>query len=282
MIRSIAAELLKLRKRPAVLTTFAVWLVLGLVFGYVFPYFSYTSLDESATSDERALALEGLLQALPGSLGPASIQGLPIFAGALAIVIGVLTAGSEYVWRTQKMILTQGPDRDSIIVGKIVALGAILFGVLVCDFTVNAVASVLVARATDRTVDWPGIVDIGTALGAGLLIAGVWSMFGVLIATLLRGTAVPIGLGVVWALAVEVLLRAGSAEMPVVGTLQQYTPGSAAGSLVASVGAATQSAGGTPGIAATISGPLATGVLFVYLLVFLTATLLVNHTRDVE
>lgn len=281
MIASLAAELLKLRKRPAVLTTIAVWLVLAVVFGYVFPYFSYTSLDGAASAEDRAATLQELLEALPASLDTTSISGLPIFAGALAILLGVLAAGSEYAWRTQKMILTQGPSRTRVLAGKIVALVLILLGILAFSFVLNAAASVLVANAADRAITWPGVVDLLAAIAGGLLIGGVWCTFGVLLASLLRGTALPIGLGVVWALAVENLLRSG-VSIPVVGTLQQYTPGSAGGSLVAALGATTQNAGGTPGITEGLSGATATAVLLGYLALFVCATLLVTRTRDVE
>jgi hypothetical protein len=119
-------------------------------------------------------------------------------------------------------------------------------------------------------------------LGSGLLIGAVWCTFGVLVATLLRGTALPIGLGLVWALAVENLLRTG-VEIPVLGTIQQYTPGSAGGSLVAALGAATQGAeGGAPGVNAALDGPTATAVLLAYLALFIGATLAVTRRRDVE
>jgi ABC-2 type transport system permease protein len=156
-----------------------------------------------------------------------------------------------------------------------------LLGVLACSFVVNATASVVVANAADRTITWPGVVDLLAALAGGLLIGGVWCTFGVLVATLLRGTALPIGLGLVWALAVENLLRT-DVEIPVLGTLQQYTPGSAGGSLVAALGATTQNAGGTPGISEGLSGAMATTVLLAYLTLLVCVTLLVIRTRDVE
>ncbi|OLT20313.1 hypothetical protein BJF79_16410 [Actinomadura sp. CNU-125] len=281
MIASLAAEFRKLRKRPAVLTAIAVWLVLAVVFGYVFPYFSYTGLDDAASAEQRAAALQGLLQALPDSLGPTSVRGLPIFAGALAILLGVLSAGSEHGWRTQKMILTQGPSRTSVLAGKVASLVALLLGIIACSFVLNAVAGVVVVGAADRAIVWPGIVDLLAALGGGLLIGAVWCAFGVFVATLLRGTALPIGLGLVWCLAVENLLRAG-VEIPVLGTLQQYTPGSAGGSLVAALGAVPQNAGGTPGITEGLGGATATAVLFGYLALLVGGTLSLTRRRDVE
>ncbi|HEX2144140.1 MAG TPA: ABC transporter permease subunit [Glycomyces sp.] len=282
MTDTFTAEVFKLRKRPAVLTVLAVWLALAVVFGYVFPYFNYTGLDDAAAAGDSAAALQGLLQALPDNWGLTSIRGLPMFAGALAILLGVLAAGSEYAWRTQKMILTQGPGRTRVMAGKFAALVLLLLVILACSFAVNAGASALVANATDRAITWPAFADLLAAFGGGLLIGAVWCTFGVLMGTLLRGTALPIGLGLVWALAIENLLRTG-AEIPVLGTIQQYTPGSAGGSLVAALGAVTQGeAGGTPGISNALTGTTAVVVLFIYLVVFVSATLTVVRKRDVE
>lgn len=281
MIAILAAETLKLRRRPAVLTTVAVWLVLGVVFGYVFPYFSYTSLDDSVSPEDRTAALQGLVQALPSSLGTTSVGGLPVFAGALAIVLGVLATGSEHAWRTQRIILTQGRSRSSVLLAKILALILLLLGVLACSFLLNAGASMVVANATDRMTVWPGAADLLTAVAAGLLIGGVWCSFGVLLATLLRGTALPIGLGLVWALAVENLMRTG-AEIPVLGTLQQYTPGSAGGSLVAALGVPGQASGATPGVAEGLGAATSTVVLLIHLALFVAGTLVLMRVRDVE
>jgi ABC-2 type transport system permease protein len=272
------AELLKLRHRPAVAATLATWLVLAAVFGYLFPYFNYTS---AATQADRADALPGLLQALPAAVPTTSISGLPVFAAALAILLGVLATGSEYGWRTVTIVFTQGLPRTTVTVCKIGALLLVLLAVLLASFAINTGAAVLVAAGADRPVRWPSAIDLGAGLAAGILIAAMWCAGGVLLATVLRGTAVPLGLGIVWALAVENLLRTGT-NIPVLGTLQQYTPGSAAGSLVATVGAPTQGAGGTPGITENLSGTTAAVVLLAYLIAFACATILTVRSRDVD
>ncbi|GAB3930156.1 hypothetical protein GCM10029976_031260 [Kribbella albertanoniae] len=280
MRRSLYAEMLKLGKRPAVHTTIGVWLVLSLFFGYVFPYFTYRG-SSAAAAEERAAAIAGVLDALPASLATTPIAGLPVFAGALAILFGALATGSEYGWRTMKIVLSQGPPRTSVIAGKLAALVLLLASILVLSFATAAVASAIVEGATELPTAWPSAGAVLAGLGSGLLIAAMWCSAGVLLAHLLRGTAMPIGLGLVWALAVENLLRTG-ASIPVLGTLQRYTPGSAAGSLVAALDATPQSAGGTPGVSTNLPGLTAAAVLLVYLAVFVIATVLVVRRRDVN
>ena len=97
-----------------------VWLVLGLVFGYLFPYLSYRGAPTGPAAGAGAASAEQVLaEALPANLVPTAIQGFPVFAGALALLLGVLSAGSEYGWGTWETILAQGPGRLAVLAGKL-------------------------------------------------------------------------------------------------------------------------------------------------------------------
>ena len=39
------------------------------------------------------------------------VQGLPMFGGALVMVLGAIVAGNGYGWGTWKTVFTQGPSR---------------------------------------------------------------------------------------------------------------------------------------------------------------------------
>ena len=78
---------------------------------------------------------------LPGQLVGNSIGGLPVFLGALMLILGVLTVGGEYAWGTWKTVLTQDPSRLRVYGAKlVVAVLAALAGVLAV-FAAGAVAS---------------------------------------------------------------------------------------------------------------------------------------------
>jgi ABC-2 type transport system permease protein len=121
MTASFLAELLKLARRPATWLIVGVWMTLSLVFGYAFPYFSYRGTPSGPNADAN-LGERVLSEALPAALVPAAIQGFPLFAGALALLLGVLATGGEYRWDTIKVLLTLGPRRLSVLVGKLFAL----------------------------------------------------------------------------------------------------------------------------------------------------------------
>lgn len=89
MRASVRAELLKLRKRPAVRVLVGLWLLTLLAFGYLFPYLGY----RGGGSEGRTPA-EMLPDLLPANFSVVAVQGTPMFGGALALILGALLTGS--------------------------------------------------------------------------------------------------------------------------------------------------------------------------------------------
>src|SRR6266542_2378288 len=110
---NFSAEMIKLVKRPANWLLFAVAIVLGLLFTYVIPYAGYAAGTGGPTADR------GLAALVPAQLVGNSIAGLPVFLGAIMVILGVLAVGGEYGWETWKTVLTQGPSRLAVYAGKL-------------------------------------------------------------------------------------------------------------------------------------------------------------------
>jgi ABC-type transport system involved in multi-copper enzyme maturation permease subunit len=268
----IRAETLKLVRRPAIWTLLAVALLLSLTFTYLVPYAGYAGGTGGPTADR------GLATMLPGQLVGNSIGGLPVFLGALMLILGVLTVGGEYAWGTWKTVLTQDPSRLRVYAAKLVVAGlAALAGVLAV-FAAGAAASAVIAAAGDRAAIWPDIPDLLSGIGAGWLIAAMWTVLGALLAIALRGVALPVGLGLVWLLAVQNLLALIAAPLlDWVASVQRGLPGPNAGSLVAALGAGSD----TPGVEAVVGGGQAAVVLAVYLLLFAALGGAILRRRDI-
>jgi ABC-2 type transport system permease protein len=283
MRASFAAELLKVGRRPAMWLVAVVWLVLSLVFGYLFPYLSYRGAPTGPAAGAGAASAEQVLaEALPANLVPTAIQGFPVFAGALALLLGVLSAGSEYGWGTWKTILAQGPGRLAVLAGKLGALGLVLLLVVLATFAVAAPASWLVAWVESQPLRWPPLAELAQGLAAGWLVVAMWGWAGMFLGILVRGTSLAIGLGLVWTLAVENLARGFASLLAAIDTLQRWLPGTNAGSLAAAVGVPVQGApGGTPGVTATVDGTRATLVLATYLVAFTAVAAVLLQRRDV-
>lgn len=275
MRASFRAEMMKLRRRPAVWTLAGVWVALLLSFAYLLPWLV---VDGGAQGDPAALA-----SVLPVGMVPTAISGFALFGGALALVLGALVSGSEYGWGTVKTILTQRPGRLPLLGGLVGALAAVMLAMVALTFALSAGASSLVALVEGAPLEWPGIGEIAQGMGAGWLILTMWCLLGVLLGMLTRGTAMAIGLGLVWSLVVEVLIRGVAALLPALDAVQKALPGVNAGSLLAALGATGQGdpAGGTPGVAAIVGGTQAVVVLAGFVVVFLGVTAVLQTRRDV-
>jgi ABC-2 type transport system permease protein len=139
-----------------------------------------------------------------------------------------------------------------------------------------------VAAVEGQAVVWPGPDDLARSFGVGVLVMGMWTLGGVVIGTMARSPALSVGLGLVWVLAIENLLRGVGALWSPLERVTDVLPGTAAGSLVGSLGATPVSeAGGTPGVLSTLSGGAAAGLLATYCLAFVAVTAWLNHRRDI-
>ncbi len=275
MLRSYSGELFKLRKRPAVWVVLGVWLVLMLIFTYVFPYLGYRSAKTPALG-------RGLLgELLPANIPGQGLTGYPVWGGALIVVLGALALGSEYGWGTMKTMLSNRPGRLTVFTAQVAALFTVLAALVMVAFACNGLASFLITNSAHANLASPSLGALVRSMLAGWLILCMWCLFGVTLAVLLRGTALSIGLGLVWVLAVENLIRATASLVPALGTFQKGLPGVNAGSLVAALGGKGAANSGT-GIAPIVGGTQALLVVVFYFVLFGMVGALIVRRRDVQ
>lgn len=279
---SYRAEMLKLVRWPAMWILGAVLLVLSQVFGYVIPYVGYRSGGGSGFAAGQTAA-QLLADVLPDRLVPTTLGGFPMFAGAIAITMGALLAGSEYGWGTLKTILTQRPARPAALAGKLLAIVTSILVLVLAIFAVNALWSWVIAVTEGQSAAWPTMLELARGIGAGWLVLGVWSLFGAVLGILFQSTSLAIGLGLVWALAIENLVRGFASLLGFLDALQRGLPGTNAGSLVAALGAATlDQTGGTPGVTSVVSGSQAVAVLIAYVVVLVGVAGFALQRQDVK
>jgi ABC-type transport system involved in multi-copper enzyme maturation permease subunit len=282
MIGSFQAEILKLRKRPATWVLLGVVLALELLFGYLLPYSSWATSDQNFQTeglDPRAV----LAGTLPAELVPTSLGGFPVFAGALALILGALATGSEFGWGTWQTALTQRPTRLAVYGGKAAAMAAATLGIVLTTFALNAVVAGVIATVESRALDYPSAVELAKGVGSGWLIMGMWCGLGALLGFAFRGVALPVGLGVVWVLAVEGLVSAvADSLLTSLQPLRDLLPGVNAGSLVWSLAPGGGSSGEPPpGVTDAVTGGRATLALGLYVAAFVAAGALLVRRRDV-
>jgi ABC-2 type transport system permease protein len=279
LIDSTRAELLRLRRWPAMWVLLGVWVTLNVTFGYVFDYVAYRT-GEPTPVGEGAPA-EALLSGLLPAAAPLTlVQGMPMFGGALVMILGALAVGSGYGWGTWKTVFTQGPSRAAVVLGSIAALCVLVAGIVLATLISDAGMSLAVALQQSHDVTWPGLSDLVQSVGGSLLVMEMWALAGYFLGVVARGPAVSVGLGLVWALVIEQLLRGVGTSLNAVAVFTHFLPGTAAGSLIGSI----VGAGGpepTPGIIDTLSGGRALVTMTAWIVLLPLASLWLTRQRDV-
>jgi hypothetical protein len=277
--RSTGAELLRLRKWPAVWVLIGAWFLLSTLFGYVFNYVAYKS-GSASFSTEGESAADLLASVLTASVPHTLVQGTPMFGGALVMVLGAIIAGNGFGWGTWKTAFTQGPSRAATTGGSLIALSTFVAGIVVSTLALDFGLSLLVAAVESQPVVWPSAASTGQGAGICFLVLWMWATAGYLLGILAKGPAVSVGLGMVWALVIENLLRGVGNAIGAVAAITHFTPGTAAGSLAGwFIGGGTGS--DTPGVLDALSGPRALWTLLAWLAVLITGSLLIMRRRDV-
>jgi ABC-2 type transport system permease protein len=274
MTRSIAAELLIVRKRASTWILLGIWTLLALVSAYIVPYVQY--LNGSTR--------QPLADLLPQHLVAQLMAGFPFFGGVFALMLGVLAVGSEYGWGTLKTLFTQRSGRLRIFAAKLTGLATTLVGFVFVVYAFGALASYVIAVREGAEVAWPSAWLLLRGLGAGWLILAAWAALGILLAVLWRGTSLAIGIGILYALVIEGLLSALASEVSLLDHLVQFFLRANGYSLVAALGVSARSMSDRgPG---SYSGPFVSGgqallVLTVYLVVLLAGSGWLLRRRDV-
>jgi ABC-2 type transport system permease protein len=279
LTRSVRAELFRLRRWPAVWVTLTAWLLLNAMFGYIFSYVTYSSGDSNFTTEGESRA-DLLATIVPSGLADQFPQGMPLFGGAIMMVLGAIIAGNGFGWGTWKTAFMQGPSRVATVLGSMTALVVLVVGIVLITFVADVGMSLAVAAAESQDVSWPALTDLLQSVGGAVLVMVMWALAGYFLGVVARGPAVSVGLGLVWALVIEGLLRGVGTSLQAVDVFTHFLPGTAAGSLIGSI----VGVGGpdpTPGIIDTLSATRAVVTMAAWLVALPLATLWLVRRRDV-
>src|SRR5205814_5285885 len=102
----------------------------------------------------------------------------------LAMIIGVLSQGSEYGWGSIKTAFTQRPRRLEWLAGKVVSVALTMLVMSLVLLLVAAATSLLLATIDGADKTWPNTTTIVKGILATWLIYCFWGFFGVGLATL--------------------------------------------------------------------------------------------------
>lgn len=280
MAASLSTELLKLRKRPATWILAAVLIFLIIFFDYFQFYLTVSAIEEEGGQSAAGLGDVNELRdyILPQAVDMNVPGLLSQFGGPVALILGALAAGSEYGWGTLKTSLTQGLGRLSVLGSRILAIAIVLIAFALVVLAVGAAASYVVASLLEADVSWPSAFALLKSIGVTCLIFGAWASLGIFLATLFRGTALAIGIGLVWGVVVESVIFGFSAQSEIMEALTRILLARNGGELANSLGDAPAAFSvpdpGEPWQAAL--------VLALYVLVPLVLTALLLKRRDIS
>ena len=285
MLAALTWESFKLYRRPAVWVCILLLLVLAVGLGYLTFYLVYTySPATSSAGLPRGVALKDFkIQLYPAAFVQYTLSTWDTLGGVFALILGVLSQGSEYGWGTIKTLYTQRPGRIAMLSGKLGALSLTILVMVLALFAVDAAAGYVVASIDGKSTSFPAAVDILKGVGAGWLIFEFWAVLGFALATLFRQSAMAIGLGLAYAIVIEGIIFSIAANVggDTVRQIESWFPVANTGYLSRSFGTALPEA-----LVRTIPKPIADAnhaviVLLVYLAVFIVGSALLLRARDV-
>jgi ABC-type transport system involved in multi-copper enzyme maturation permease subunit len=284
MYAAFRGELFKFVRRPGIWVLMVLLLVMAIIIGYGISYLIYTfgssagsqGLPAGTTMADFKVAL------YPANFVKSTMGTWAALGGVFALIMGVLVQGSEFGWGTTKMLYTQRHGRLTMLFGKVVALAVLVLVMVVGLFAVDAASSWVVALLDGKSAAFPDAGVIVQAIVAGFLIFGFWAMFGLALATIFRQSAMAIGLGLAYALVVEVLifslLRGFGGK--VVQQIEQWFPIANTGYLASSFGE-IKIKGIPSGAAPFADATHSVLMLLLYVAVFAAISAWLSRTRDV-
>ena len=280
MSGSFWAEILKLRKRPAVWILGSLWVTVVVLFLYLLPALLLSVALANAPVE---LATETSLQEQLPVLAPENLVTyllrflFPGLGMTVALILGALTAGSEYSWETMKVILSQQPGRLGVLSGKLLALFNLLLLFALIGFLVGGASSLAVGLFSGTAPARPPAIELLGGIGVGALILAVWATFGFALATLFRSTALAVGLGLIYSFAVEPALSGLSTMNESVATIARFFPGASTSTLSFAFEATED-----PAFSESFLSPVQSAlVLLFYIVAFVLIAALVFRRRDV-
>ncbi len=257
----------------------AAVVILNLIFSYLIPYLSYAGGNDL---DAGKTPADLLASTLPPQLIGNLLSGFPVFAGALALVFGALVTGGEYGWGTVKTQLTQRPSRGAVLGGQLLALTVATLAAVARPAGLRRLGRGGPSPSShSRALAFPSLGVVLQGIGAGWLILLMWALLGAALGVLLRGVALPIGLGVVWVLGIENLVSGmASSVLSALQPLRDVLPGVNAGSLVTAVMPA-RVLDAPPGVNSSVAEGRALVTLACYVIACTAAAFVVVRRRDV-
>jgi ABC-2 type transport system permease protein len=289
VLAALRAELLIMRKRPAVWALILVLPVDMLINSYGYAYVLYATANSGVSLGVNApqvlsslLPDQYLMAALSGGFGAFNqVNGVVVF-----MLLGALVGGSDWGRNTIRTALLQGPGRWRTAAGQSLALVVAVAASVALTFVLAAAASEIIALHQTGSLapagsQFPAAGHVAVALGAALVLGLAYMAIGLTLGVWLRSAGAAIGAVLLWAVVVEPSIEYFAGQLHgIIVRVYQLLPDASTNSLV--------NLDGTPSYYYGLGQPqghvgtlLAFGILGLYAAAFLTVPALITRRRDI-
>jgi len=289
VLASLRAELLIMRKRPAVWALVLVLPVDMLINSYGYAYVLYATANSGVSlgvNVPRVLSSllpdQYLMTALNGGFGEFNeVNGVVVF-----MLLGALVGGSDWGLNTVRTALLQGPGRLRTFAGQGLALaGAVAVSVLLTFVLAAAASSIIALHQTGSLApaggQFPAFGDVAAALAAGLVLGLAYMAIGLSLGVWLRSAGAAIGAVLLWAVVAEPSIEYFAGQLHgIIVKLYQLLPDASTNALVNLDGTPSYYYGASQP-QGHVAPPLAFLILGLYAAIFLVIPALVTRRRDI-
>ena len=289
VLASLRAELLVMRKRPAVWALVLVLPADMLITSYLYGYVQYATASTGVVLGINAPQVLSTL--LPDQYLTAALNGFGQFNGlygaAVLMLLGALTGGSDWGRHTIRTALLQGPGRLRTFIGQALALAVAVAVSVALTFLLAAAASAIVAlHQTGSLVpagsQFPAFGHLAGALAAALMLGLAYAAAGLALGVWLRSADAAIGAVLLWAVVAQPTIESIATQLHgVLLRIYQILPDAGTNTLVNLDGNSNVALGGPPLQEAQVTTALAFLTLGLYTAVFVALPTLITLRRDV-
>ena len=290
VLASLRAELLVMRKRPAVVALILVLPADMLITSYISGYVLYATANTGISLGINAPQVLSTL--LPDQYLTAALSGFGQFNGlygaAVLMLLGALTGGSDWGRNTIRTALLQGPGRLRTFTGQALALATAVAVSVALTFLLAAAASAVVALHQTGSLapagsHFPAFGHVAGALAAALMLGLVYAAAGLALGVWLRSAGAAIGAVLLWAVVAEPSIEYFAGLLHgVILRIYEVLPDAGTNTLVNLDGNFNVAFGGPPLQEAQVAPALAFLTLGLYAAAFLAIPALITRRRDVS
>ena len=276
MVASLRGENLKARKRGANWILFATFLLTLLLLSYVVTYLIFKNPPRNFQSAVPASVL--LREVYPENLLPTVLTPMSTIGAAIMIILGGMSAASEFSWLTVQTILIQKPGRAAVLLGKLANLAIITFLLSIAVLASAALTSYILASIDGSSSSWPAASELAKGFGALLLELALWTAFGMFLGIAFRSVAAAIGGGLTYLFVGETLLSQLLRNTPGIQEVLKFLPGVNASAINASFRLTFQNPNAASPLVDATRGSI---TIAIYLVLFIILALFIFQRRDV-